>query len=153
MQYHIEELISKEQVDKRVCELARQINQDYEGKELHLIIILKGSVFFGSELAKRITVPLTMDFMSVSSYGDGMESVGTITVKKELDEELIPAPKRGPGRPKGSKNRKTLEREAKQQAAEPLPKRKPGRPKGSKNKPKITVPKRGRGRPRKDKTM
>ena len=66
------------------------------------------------------------------------------------EEELIPAPKRGPGRPKGSKNKKTLEREAKQQAIEQLPKRKPGRPKGSKNKPKTTAPKRGRGRPRKN---
>ena len=73
-------------------------------------------------------------------------------LKKKLDEELIPVPKRGPGRPKGSKNKKTLEKEAKQQSAELVPKRKPGRPKGSKNKPKTSAPKRGRGRPRKDKT-
>ena len=88
MDYHIEELISGERVDKRVGELARQINQDYAGKEIHLIVILKGSVFFGSELAKRITIPLTMDFMSVSSYGNGMESTGKILVKKEPDEEI-----------------------------------------------------------------
>ena len=88
MDYHIEELISRERVDKRVGELARQINQDYAGKEIHLIVILKGSVFFGSELAKRITIPLTMDFMSVSSYGNGMESTGKILVKKEPDEEI-----------------------------------------------------------------
>lgn len=70
--------------------------------------------------------------------------------KKKLPDEIFSAPKRGPGRPKGSKNKKTLEREALQQTIVPVPKRKPGRPKGSKNKPKITVPKRGRGRPRKD---
>lgn len=88
MEYHIEEMISEEKVDARICELARQISKDYAGKELHLVIILKGSVFFACELAKRITVPVTMDFMSVSSYGDGMVSAGNITVKKELDEEI-----------------------------------------------------------------
>ncbi len=88
MNYHVEEMISEEKVDARICELANQINRDYAGKELHLVIILKGSVFFACELAKRITVPVTMDFMSVSSYGDGMVSAGNITVKKELDEDI-----------------------------------------------------------------
>ncbi|MGN0154721.1 MAG: hypoxanthine phosphoribosyltransferase [Lachnospiraceae bacterium] len=88
MKYHIEEMISEEKVETRICELAKQINEDYEGKELHLIIILKGSVFFACELAKRIQVPVTMDFMAVSSYGDGMVSAGEITVKKELDEDI-----------------------------------------------------------------
>lgn len=88
MGYHIEEMISKEKIEARVCELAKQINEDYEGKELHLVIILKGSVFFACELSKRITVPVTMDFISVSSYGDGMVSAGDITVKKELDEDI-----------------------------------------------------------------
>lgn len=88
MKDHIEVMISDEKVDARICELAKQISEDYAGKELHLIIILKGSVFFACELAKRITVPVTMDFMSVSSYGNGMVSAGKITVKKELDEDI-----------------------------------------------------------------
>lgn len=88
MKYHIEELISEETADAKICELAKQIDKDYKGKEVHLIIILKGSVFFGCELAKRITVPVTMDFMTVSSYGDGMESGGTIKIKKDLDEDI-----------------------------------------------------------------
>lgn len=88
MKKQIDVLISEEEVDARICELARQISEEYEGKELHLIVILKGSVFFACELAKRITVPVTMDFMSVSSYGDGMVSAGKITVKKELDEDI-----------------------------------------------------------------
>ena len=88
MEYHIDELISEEKVNARIDELAGQLNKDYEGKELHLIVILKGSVFFACELAKRLTVPVTMDFMSVSSYGDGMVSAGEITVKKELDEDI-----------------------------------------------------------------
>ena len=89
MNYHIDEMISEEKVDARICELANQLNRDYAGKELHLVIILKGSIFFACELAKRITVPVTMDFMSVSSYGDGMVSAGNITIKKELDEYLF----------------------------------------------------------------
>lgn len=88
MKNHIEVMISEEKVEQRVCELANQINEDYEGKELHLIIILKGSVFFACELARRIKVPVTMDFMAISSYGNGMVSAGKITVKKELDEDI-----------------------------------------------------------------
>lgn len=88
MEHQIEVMISEEKVDARICELAEQISKDYAGKELHLIIILKGSIFFACELAKRITVPVTMDFMSVSSYGNGMVSAGQITVKKELDEDI-----------------------------------------------------------------
>lgn len=88
MNQNIEVMLSEEKVNARVLELAEQINQDYAGKTVHLIIILKGSVFFASELAKRLTVPVTMDFMTVSSYGDGMVSAGKITVKKELDEDI-----------------------------------------------------------------
>lgn len=88
MDKHIEVMISEKEINTRICELAEQINQDYAGKELHLIVILKGSVFFACELAKRITVPVTLDFMAVSSYGDGMVSAGKITVKKELDEDI-----------------------------------------------------------------
>lgn len=88
MKEQIKVMISEEKVNARICELAQQINEDYAGKELHLVIILKGSVFFACELAKRITVPVTMDFMTVSSYGDGMVSAGKITVKKELDEDI-----------------------------------------------------------------
>lgn len=88
MGQEIDVMISEEEVDARICELAKQISEDYAGKELHLIVILKGSVFFACELAKRITVPVTMDFMSVSSYGAGMVSAGKITVRKELDEDI-----------------------------------------------------------------
>ena len=67
----IKVLISEQDVDARIEELGKQISEDYAGKQVHLICILKGSVFFMCELAKRITVPVSMDFMSVSSYGDG----------------------------------------------------------------------------------
>ena len=81
-------LITEDEINKRVCEIAEQINADYAGKSLHLICILKGSVIFASELAKRLTVPVTLDFMSVSSYGAGTTSSGIVRIVKDLDEPL-----------------------------------------------------------------
>ena len=81
-------LLSEEEVDKRIKEIADQINKDYEGKEVHLICILKGGVFFTCELAKRLTVPVTLDFMSVSSYGSSTKSSGVVKIVKDLDEPL-----------------------------------------------------------------
>ena len=81
-------LMSEETVDARIVELGKQISEDYAGKSVHLIGILKGSIFFMCELAKRITVPVTMDFMKVSSYGDGTESSGIVKIVKDLDETL-----------------------------------------------------------------
>lgn len=82
MKEEINVLIKEDEIVARVKELAEQINRDYEGKTLHLICILKGSVFFTCELAKYITVPVTIDFMSVSSYGNGMTSSGSITISR-----------------------------------------------------------------------
>lgn len=81
-------LIPEEEVNKRIKELGEQISKDYAGKEVHLICVLKGGVFFMCELAKRITVPVSMDFMSVSSYGDGTASSGIVKIAKDLDETL-----------------------------------------------------------------
>lgn len=81
-------LISEEEVDKRIREMAAQISAHYQGEQLHLICVLRGGAFFMCELAKRITVPVTIDFMSVSSYGDGMESSGQIKIIKDLDDSV-----------------------------------------------------------------
>ena len=81
-------LLKEEEVDKRIAEVAAMINRDYAGKEVHLICILKGGVFFTCELAKRLTVPVSMDFMSVSSYGSGTESSGEVRIVKDLDESI-----------------------------------------------------------------
>ena len=81
-------LLKEEEVDKRIAEVAAMINRDYAGKEVHLICILKGGVFFTCELAKRLTVPVSMDFMSVSSYGDDTKSSGVVRIVKDLDESL-----------------------------------------------------------------
>ncbi len=81
-------MISEEQVTKRIKELAEQISKDYEGKDIHLICILKGSVFFSCDLAKRLTIPVTIDFMSVSSYGNETVSSGRVRIVKDLDESI-----------------------------------------------------------------
>lgn len=81
-------LLSEEEVNSRINEVADMINKDYEGKEVHLICILKGGVFFTCELAKRLKVPVTMDFMSVSSYGNDTKSSGVVRIIKDLDEPL-----------------------------------------------------------------
>lgn len=81
-------LISEKEVDARIQEIADQINKDYAGKEIHMICVLKGGVFFMCELAKRITVPVSLDFMSVSSYGDDTKSSGVVKIVKDLDQPL-----------------------------------------------------------------
>ena len=81
-------LLTEEEVNARISEIAARINEDYEGKSVHLICILKGGVFFTCELAKRLTVPVTLDFMSVSSYGSGTVSSGVVKIVKDLDEPL-----------------------------------------------------------------
>lgn len=88
MEDTIKVLIDEQSVQKRIKELAEQINKDYEGKSVHLICILKGSVFFTCELAKYITVPVTLDFMSVSSYGNGSVSTGRVKILKDTDEPI-----------------------------------------------------------------
>ncbi len=84
----ITELISEEAVEKRVAELAAQISKDYEGGEIRMVGILKGACFFMCDLAKRIKVPVSVDFMQASSYGGATESTGTVRIKKDLDESI-----------------------------------------------------------------
>lgn len=86
----IKVLISREDLEKRIAELGEQISRDYAGKELHLICILKGGVMFMTELSKHISpdVHVSMDFMSVSSYGNERTSTGRIRILKDLDEPI-----------------------------------------------------------------
>ena len=81
-------LLSEEEVDKRIKEIGEMVSKDYEGKNIHLICVLKGGVFFMTELAKRITVPVSMDFMAISSYGADTKSSGIIKIVKDLDESI-----------------------------------------------------------------
>lgn len=81
-------LLTEQEVDARITEIGAQISKDYAGKTVHLVCVLKGGSFFMCELAKRITVPVSIDFMSVSSYGGGTSSSGVVKIVKDLDESL-----------------------------------------------------------------
>lgn len=89
MKEEVRILITEEEVDKKIRQMAARVSADYKGKTVHLVSVLKGSVFFACELAKRITVPVTMDFMSVTSYGDDTKSSGVVKIVKDLDEPLL----------------------------------------------------------------
>lgn len=80
-------LFTEEEVHQRVKELADQINRDYAGTEVVLVCILRGSYIFTADLSRYLTVPTTIDFMSVSSYGSGTVSTGAIQVKKDLSDD------------------------------------------------------------------
>lgn len=86
--HHVEQLYTEEEVVARIKELGAQITKDYEGKTLHMICVLRGGSFFMCELAKRIDLPVSIDFMSVSSYGGGTTSTGVVRIVKDLDESL-----------------------------------------------------------------
>ena len=88
MSERIRELISEEDVAKKIAEMGAQISKDYEGESVYLLCILKGGVFFTTELAKHITVPVNIDFMSVSSYGGETTSSGIVRIVKDLDTPI-----------------------------------------------------------------
>ena len=89
MEHDIQEvLFSQEQLDRRVSELAEQINRDYADKEILLVSVLRGSFIFMADLARKITRPCRIDFMSVSSYGKGTSSSGQVQITKDLSEDI-----------------------------------------------------------------
>ena len=85
---NLETLISEERLQARIAELGAEISHDYEGKEIIVLCILKGGVMFMTDLVKHITVPLKMEFMVVSSYGDEYKSSGIVKIVKDLDEPI-----------------------------------------------------------------
>ena len=88
MSEKIKVMLSEEELAGRIKELGAEISKDYEGEEIFLVGILKGAAFFATELAKRITVPVIIDFMSTSSYGAGTASSGEVRITKELDLDM-----------------------------------------------------------------
>jgi len=88
MAEHVKVLLTEEEVDKRIQEIGEQISKDYAGKQIHLVCVLRGGAFFMCELAKRITVPVSLDFMSVSSYGGDTKSSGVVKIVKDLDDSI-----------------------------------------------------------------
>ena len=80
--------LTEEQVNKRIAEIGAEITERFKGESVYLICILKGSIFFTTELAKRIDLPVEMDFMTVSSYGAQTVSSGVINVKQDLSGSI-----------------------------------------------------------------
>lgn len=81
-------LFSQEEIDRRLEELAAEINRDYAGKEPMLISVLRGSFVFMADLTRKITLPCTVDFMAVSSYGKGTTSSGQVQITKDLSDDI-----------------------------------------------------------------
>lgn len=81
-------MLSEEQIAKRIGELAKEISRDYEGKTPLMVAILKGSVMFFADLTRRITIPIKMDFMAISSYGNAAKSSGEVKMIKDLDGKI-----------------------------------------------------------------
>ena len=83
-----EVLFTEEQLKTRVNEIAKEIEKDYEGKEIMLISVLRGSFVFMADLCRCIDLPCTLDFMSVSSYGKGTSSSGQVQITKDLSSDI-----------------------------------------------------------------
>lgn len=81
-------MISEEEIQKRVEEIGAQITERFKGESVYLVCILKGSIFYVTELAKNIKLPLELDFMTVSSYGAATSSSGVINVKQDLSGSI-----------------------------------------------------------------
>lgn len=88
MAENVSVMISEDEVEKRIEQLAEALSNEYEGKTVHIIGVLKGSVFFMCKLAQKMTIPVTMDFMAVSSYGNATSSSGVVKLIKDLDESI-----------------------------------------------------------------
>ena len=84
MSEHIRVMLPEEELTRRIAEMGAQISKDYEGDSVFIVCILRGASFFACELAKRITVPVTIDFMATSSYGSGTVSSGNVVVTQDL---------------------------------------------------------------------
>lgn len=88
MKERIEVMLTSEQIDRRLAELAEELYQEFGDEQVELVCALKGAVVTIVDLAKKMKMPVTMNFMSVSSYGDGTESSGKINIKMDLEEDI-----------------------------------------------------------------
>ena len=81
-------LLSEEQLSQKIAELGEEISKDYQGKEIVAICVLKGEILFMADLARAVKVPMALDFMAVSSYGNGTSTSGTVRILKDLDNSI-----------------------------------------------------------------
>lgn len=84
-----EVLVTGEQIDARVAEMAAELDQKYAGKDVLLVGVLKGAVMFMADLSRAMQIPVTMDWMAVSSYGSGTQSSGVVRILKDLDADVL----------------------------------------------------------------
>lgn len=89
MAYKLEPLLSREQIEARIIELGEQISRDYAGKEPVLVCVLRGSIYFAVDLSRRLTVPHTLDFIAISSYGREGNPLGVVRITKDLDTSIV----------------------------------------------------------------
>ena len=82
-------LITRDEIAKKVRELGEQITKDYEGKKPVLICVLKGASIFFADLVREISLPLTLDFMAISSYGSATKTSGVVRILKDLDHDIV----------------------------------------------------------------
>lgn len=88
MDHNISVHLTEEQLNKRIAEIGAEITKRFQGESVYLVCILKGSIFYTTELAKRIELPMNIDFMTVSSYGSETKSSGIINIKKDLESSI-----------------------------------------------------------------
>lgn len=81
-------LLTKEQIEQRVAEMGKQITADYQGKDLIVVVLLKGAAWFATDLTRAIDLPLRVDFMVASSYGNGTSTTGNVKVKLDISENI-----------------------------------------------------------------
>ena len=81
-------LLTKEQIEQRVAEMGKQISADYQGKDLIVVVLLKGAAWFATDLTRAIDLPLRVDFMVASSYGNGTSTTGNVKVKLDISENI-----------------------------------------------------------------
>ena len=81
-------LLSEEQLSQKIAELGEEISKDYQGKEIVAICVLKGAILFMADLARAVKVPMALDFMAVSSYGNGTSTSGTVRILKDVDNSI-----------------------------------------------------------------
>ena len=81
-------LLSEEQLSQKIAEFGEEISKDYQGKEIVAICVLKGAILFMADLARAVKVPMALDFMAVSSYGNGTSTSGTVRILKDLDNSI-----------------------------------------------------------------
>jgi len=86
--YIKEILINKEQIHDMVKRIGLQISKDYEGKEILMVCVLRGAFIFMADLVREITIPVQVDFMSVSSYGNGTSTSGVVRILRDLDSDI-----------------------------------------------------------------